>query len=294
MKTFFNIQLYCKEYFGRHCFIADKTILIHDDAYNAVDVLAREFGQFANCWINDPPYGTTANSWDVVIPFEEYWYMANLVTKVKAPMIVFGSQPFTSGLLLSAQAWHRYCLVWNKNKCGSPGLAKYRPMKVHEDIVVFSRKPHNYYPIMEAGKPYVRDQTENKRYEGNRLNNHKYGLRAKNIVNNGTRYPTSILNFKRNFSAQQQIHPTQKPTNLLEWLIESYTKPEDIVIDITSGSTSLGVAAWNLDQPCICIEKESKYFRTGRAWLHALNTGRKWDPAAFRKKLLGEQDARRT
>ena len=286
MVSFASIQRFCQDHYGRRCFIADRTILLHAEAYQAVTDLASRFGQFVDCWINDPPYGTTANSWDVVIPFEEYWFLANLVTKAKTPILVFGSQPFTSALLLSAQSWHRYCLVWDKNKCGSPGLAKHRPMKVHEDIVVFSRKPHRYYPIMLEGEPYVRDKTEGKSGVGKRLNNHKYGLKAKNIVNKGTRYPKSILRFPRNFSAQQQIHPTQKPTTLLEWMIESYTRPNEIVLDITSGSSSLGVAAWTLNQPCICIEKERKYFRTGKAWLHALNTGRKWDPAAFRKKFL--------
>lgn len=285
MKRFANIKQFCKETYGKRCFIAGQTILINADAYDAVYDLADEFGQLAGCWVNDPPYGTTLNEWDNVIPADDYWDMVEATTSAHSPLIVFGSQPFTSAVVMSAVEWHRCCLVWDKNKCGSPGLAKYRPMKVHEDIMVFSRKVHEYFPQMEKGEPYKRDQTENKRYANDRLNNHKYGLKAQNIVNHGTRYPTSILRFPRNFSAQQQLHPTQKPTNLLDWLLRSYTKETDVVIDITAGSCSLGIAAYNLDQPCICIEKDPTYFKTGRAWLHAIANNHTWDPAAYRKSI---------
>lgn len=282
MESFNKLSNFCRTEFKRDCFVQDKSILIRSACEDVVPVLAQRFGKFARCWINDPPYGTTLNEWDNVIHADDYWDMAESITSSDAPMIVFGSQPFTSAMVMSAVNWHRYCLVWSKNKCGSPGLAKYRPMKTHEDVMVFSRKTHPYYPQMEEGKPFYRI-LESKM----RQNNHKYGFKNRLETNNtGTRYPKSILEFPRNFSAQQQIHPTQKPTNLLRWLLLSYTQPKDVVIDITAGSFSVAATAWELDQPCICIERDRKFYKTGIAWLKGLKRGN-WDPNAYRKQRDG-------
>ena len=282
MKRFTQVAEFCHDVYGTKCFQAGRSILINGACQDAVRALSLEFGQIAGCWINDPPYGTTLNEWDDVIPESEYWGMAQCITTPHAPMIVFGSQPFTSAMVMSADLWHRYCLVWDKNKCGSPGLAKHRPMKTHEDVMVFSRKVHRYYPQMESGEPYSRAPASRKG-----PNNHKYGFDGHSgIVNCGTRYPKSILYFPRNFSSQQQIHPTQKPTTLLEWLLKSYTSGKDLTIDITAGSASLAVAAFALNRWCLCIEREAKYFKAGKAWLTALARGKTWDPAAYRKQHM--------
>jgi site-specific DNA-methyltransferase (adenine-specific) len=155
-------------------------------------------------------------------------------------------------------------------------------MKTHEDVMVFYRKVHRYYPQMEAGEPYSRAGAKR-----TGPNNHKYGFNGhEGVVNTGTRYPKSVLRFPRNFSAQQQVHPTQKPTTLLEWLLKSYTSKSDLTIDITAGSCSLAAAAFTLGRWCICIEREIKYFRVGKAWLTALARGKTWDPAAYRKQHM--------
>lgn len=282
MGQFDRLAEFCLDTYGRQGFQAGRSILVNGRCQDVVRSISTEFGQVANCWINDPPYGTTLNEWDEVIPEAEYWGMANAVTKAASPLIVFGSQPFTSAMVMSADLWHRYCLVWDKNKCGSPGLAKHRPMKTHEDVMVFSRKVHRYYPQMEAGDPYSRAPASRKG-----PNNHKYGFDGHSgIVNTGTRYPKSILHFPRNFSAQQQVHPTQKPVPLLEWLLKSYTSPRDLTIDITAGSFSLAAAAFSLNRWCLCIEQERRYFNLGKAWLTALLKGRVWDPAAYRRQHL--------
>ncbi len=282
MKRFAQLAEFCHDVYGRRCAQAGKSILLNGRCQDIVHDLAEEFGQFAGCWINDPPYGTTLNDWDKVIPEDEYWYMAERATVPTAPLIVFGSQPFTSAMVMSADAWHRYCLVWDKNKCGSPGLAKHRPMKTHEDLMVFSRKVHRYYPQMEKGDPYYRASVGR-----NGPNNHKYGFKGHGeIVNTGTRYPKSILYFPRNFSAQQQIHPTQKPTTLLEWLLKSYTSKGDLTLDITAGSASLAAAAFAVGRWCLCIERDPAYFKVGTAWLTALARGKIWDPAAYRKQYM--------
>lgn len=188
----------------------------------------------------DPPYGTTACANDEVIPFDGMWGLYERVLKPTGCVVLFGSQPFTSRLVVSNLDWFRYSLVWNKNKCGSPGLAKFRPMKVHEDILVFSPGRTIYNPQMEAGEPYSRKPPKQIR-----CNHHGYGFagtKSQGIINTGTRYPKSVLNISRDFSAQQQIHPHQKPVTLMRWLVRTYSNPGDVVLDNAFGSCSTGVA----------------------------------------------------
>ena len=178
-------------------------------------------------------------------------------------ILIFGSQPFSSQVIVSNQAWFRYELIWNKNKSGSPGLAKIRPLKVHENIMVFSREAGGTYnPIIEKGEPYKR-QTTNPEGYGTGVNTHGYGFaRVKSMgsENKGTRYPKSILHASRNFSAQQTVHPTQKPTNLLNWLIMTYSNLSETVLDFTMGSGSCGVSAVLTGRNFIGIEADKKYY----------------------------------
>lgn len=206
----------------------------------------------------DLPYGTTACKWDVVIPFDKLWEQYCRIVKDNGAIVLFGSQPFTSKLICSNLNDFKYCLVWNKNKCGSPSLAKRRPMKTHEDICVFCRDVELYNPQMEVGEPYYR-----KRSGKSRCNNLGFGFAnsTKDIVNNGTRYPKSILKFSRDFSAQQQVHPTQKPVALLEYLIKTYSNEGDTILDNTMGSGSTMVACVNTKRNGIGIELDDNYFK---------------------------------
>jgi site-specific DNA-methyltransferase (adenine-specific) len=212
----------------------------------------------------DPPYGTTTIDWDKELDYTKMWSLLERIVKPKANIIVFGSQPFTSLLIASKIDWFRYELIWNKNKCGSPGLAKYRPQKVHENIIIFSKETGGTYnPIMEEGDPYTRESKDKEKGYGSGKNTHGYGFGNKpyyGSVNNGTRYPKSILHASRNFSAQQTVHPTQKPTNLLNWLIMTYSNPDDLVLDFCMGSGSCGVSAKETGRGFIGIEQEKNYF----------------------------------
>ena len=208
----------------------------------------------------DPPYGTTAIDWDNELDFNKMWNELDRIVKPKSNIIIFGSQPFTSKMITSKLDWFRYELIWNKNKCGSPGLAKYRPQKVHENIMIFSKESGGIYnPIMEDGDPYSRFNPDG---YGSGVNRHGYGFGNKNtgLTNEGTRYPKSILHASRNFSAQQTTHPTQKPTNLLAWLIMTYSNPNDLVLDFTMGTGSSAVASKMTGRQFIGIEKESEFF----------------------------------
>ena len=218
----------------------------------------------------DPPYGTTTIDWDRQLNFEEMWQALNRIVKPNGNIIIFGSQPFSSLVICSNIGHFKYELVWNKNKCGSPGLAKIRPQKVHENIMVFQResKGATYNPIMETGDAYTR-KSKKKDAEGNLVgygsgkNTHGYGFGNKKLMqsnNKGTRYPKSILHASRNFSAQQTVHPTQKPTNLLNWLIMTYSNEGDTVMDFTMGSGSCGVSAKLTGRKFIGIELEKEYY----------------------------------
>lgn len=240
-----NIQLY-----NESCFDTFKKL---DD--NSIDMVCV-----------DPPYGTTTIDWDETLNFEMMWKELERVCKPKANIVIFGSQPFTSLVICSKIKWFRHELIWNKNKCGSPGLSKYRPQKVHENIMVFSKESGGTYnPIMEDGDPYHRESKDPNGY-GKGINSHGYGFKEKFMggTNTGTRYPKSILHASRNFSAQQTVHPTQKPTNVLNWLIMTYSNPGDTVLDFTMGAGACGVSAKLTGRNFIGVEKSEKYFNIAK------------------------------
>jgi site-specific DNA-methyltransferase (adenine-specific) len=216
----------------------------------------------------DPPYGTTSIKWDEVLDFDQMWSELARICKPKANIIIFGSQPFTSLVIASKVDWFRHELIWNKNKCGSPGLAKIRPQKVHENIMVFSQKSGGTYnPIMEEGDPYKRESKDKEKGYGTGTNTHGYGF-GNNVQtgfkNEGTRYPKSILHASRNFSAQQTVHPTQKPTNVLNWLIMTYSNPNDTVLDFCMGSGGCGVSAKMTGRNFVGIEMDEEYFEIAK------------------------------
>lgn len=238
------------------------TTLYNDNCFDAFKLIP---DQSVDMVCVDPPYGTTTINWDKTLDFTQMWIELERICKPKANIIVFGSQPFTSLVVASKIDWFRHELIWNKNKCGSPGLAKYRPQKVHENILVFSKDSGGTYnPIMEEGEAYKREAKDKTKGYGTGRNSHGYGFSNNKPFlggeNKGTRYPKSILHASRNFSAQQTVHPTQKPTNVLNWLIMTYSNPGDTVLDFTMGSGSCGVSARLTGRSFIGIEMQKEYF----------------------------------
>lgn len=243
--------------------------LYNDDCFNVLKTLP---DQSVDLVLTDPPYGTTAIQWDKVLDFNKMWSELDRVVKPKSNIILFASQPFTSLLVTSKLDWFRYELIWNKNKCGSPGLAKKRPQKVHENILLFSKESGGLYsPIMEEGEPYKRFNADG---YGSGKNTHGYGFgknKSTGSSNSGTRYPKSILHGSRNFSAQQTVHPTQKPTNVLNWLIMTYSNQNDVVLDFTMGSGSTGVSSKLTGRSFIGIEKDKDYFNIAKKRIDSIN-----------------------
>lgn len=211
----------------------------------------------------DPPYGTTLNTWDKVLPFDAVWGEYERLLTPTGCVVLFGSQPFSAALVMSKPQWFKHELIWDKNKCGSPGLAKIRPMKTHENVLIFAPGRTTYNPQMEAGEPYSRKTEKTGGYVG-RCNNHKYGMKPRSeFTNEGTRYPKSVIRISRDFSAQQQVHPTQKPVPLLEWLVKTYSNEGETVLDNCYGSCSVGIACANTNRKFIGIEKDPDMAKLG-------------------------------
>ncbi len=205
----------------------------------------------------DLPYGTTSISWDSIIDFKELWKIYSRIAKKNCTYILFGNSIFTSKLVNSNEKEYKYNLVWEKSKCGSPLLSKYRPMMKHEDIVIFTKgggKHKTYNPQMVKGEPYSRKKTPIK------LNNHGYGLTSVTTKNEGVRYPSSVLKFPQSWRRQDQIHPTQKPVASMEYLVKTYSNEGDLVLDNCMGSGTTGVACVHTGRRFIGMEKEEKYF----------------------------------
>lgn len=202
----------------------------------------------------DLPYGITKNKWDVVIPFDKLWIEYNRIIKTNGAIVLFGSQPFTSLMITSNLKYFRYSLVWEKNKFSDFLNAKRKPMKTNEDICIFYKKQPVYNPQYWYDKPYKRWNTQEAVNKQTNYGNHKENIAESK---DGKRLPTTVLKFNR---IERPLHPTQKPIDLLEWLIKTYTNENDIVLDNCMGSGSTLVACKNINRKSIGIEKEKKYF----------------------------------
>lgn len=206
----------------------------------------------------DLPYGSTKCSWDVVIPFEPLWEQYERLIKPNKAIILFGTGLFFQKLILSNEKMFKYDLVWKKSKSGSAFTAKYRPLAKHENIAVFGKGKVTYNPQLEAGKPYYRKRKANK---GDKPNNHKLGVVSESeTVNTGFRYPGTILDFPQKWRRQDQLHPTQKPVELFEYLISSYSNEGDIVLDNCMGSGTTAIACINTGRNYVGFENDPKIF----------------------------------
>jgi len=213
--------------------------------------------------LTDPPYGTTACKWDSVIPLDEMWLQLERLIKPNGAIILTASQPFTSRLISSNYNLFKYSLVWEKEAASNFLNFKYQFGKIHEDICIFGKMATsyskkgtmNYYPQMTSGTPYTSKQGR----AGDAIaRDEKTRNNSVTTVNNGERYPTSVLTFKRDKS---KVHPTQKPVALMEYLIKTYTNKGETVLDFTMGSGTTGVACINTNRSFIGIELDKDYFK---------------------------------
>jgi len=221
---------------------------------DCLDIMPQLDGLFGAI-IADLPYGTTACSWDTIIPFKPLWEQYKRLTT--GAVVLFGSQPFTSALVMSCPEWFKYEWAWNKvNVTGFLDVRR-RPMKKHENILIFSDGQATYNP-QKTGNA---SKSFGKRRSGiNRIDtlSGSFGSTARQ----GVGYPQSIIRFQRptNLSGERYgLHPTQKPVALLAYLIRTYTNPGEIVLDNTMGSGTTGIACIQEGRKFVGIEKEEKY-----------------------------------
>mgnify|MGYP000886518894 CR=1 FL=1 len=206
----------------------------------------------------DLPYGTTACKWDTIIPFEPLWAQYERIIKDNGAIVLFGSEPFSSALRMSNIKHYRYDWKWDKVKPSTGLHAKIMPLKDYEDIMVFYKKKAIYNPQMKEA---------NIRIDKPRIANNGEAFGGKEILrqhkNNGLSYPRAILRFS-NANQNNRLHPTQKPVDLCEYLIKTYTNEGEIVLDNCIGSGTTAIAALNTGRFFIGIEKEEKYVEIAR------------------------------
>lgn len=208
--------------------------------------------------ITDPPYAVTNFSWDQIIPFDEMWDKLLKLIKDNGAIVLFGNEPFSSSLRKSNEKLYRYDWKWVKTQVTGFQNAKYQPLRCYEDIMVFSKvgavssckQSMCYYPqglinvnlkVMRSTIDYLKEKKNNNREEH---------------IQEYSDYPRNVIQFARE---SKLYHPTQKPCNLMEYLISTYTKENELVLDFTSGSGSTLLGCEILNRRWIGIELTDKY-----------------------------------
>lgn len=206
--------------------------------------------------LTDPPYGTTACKWDSIIPLEPMWEQLKRIIKPSGAIVLFGSQPFTSILVNSNLKMFKYEVIWEKTSASNPQHSNFQPLKVHESILIFtsggtaagSKNPCQFNKQMEDGAPYRRGFVTS----GGGVTSK--GFKGAFVESrDGKRNPRSVIKIS-NPKGKNNLHPTQKPVALMEYLIKTYTNEGDLVLDFTMGSGATIKAANNLNRNSIGIE----------------------------------------
>ena len=220
----------------------------------------------------DLPYGTTACKWDEIIPFEPLWEQYNRIIKDNGVVILFGSQPFTSQLILSNIKMFREELIWLKNKSGSGLQAKQKHIKVHEEILVFSKKGKYTYNPQKWLVDKKEFLTQRKTFNEIEVGNNIYSkMMKKQRADDGSRNPISIVSCRVPFTPAKgkkyenkdvdlREHPTQKPVALFEYLIKTYSNEGETVLDNCMGSGTTAIACMNMNRNFIGFELDPDYY----------------------------------
>lgn len=238
-----------------------------DKIYNedCMEGMQRITDESIDAIICDLPYGTSASSWDKTLPMEPLWKEYCRLIKPNGAIVLFSQQPFTTLLIASNMDMWKYNWIWKKDNATNFLNSHFQPMKITEDICVFSKAPSSYtkngepmayYPQMEKGASYT-CKTGKRSDDVAVTRGNVHAVEGYVTVNEGTRMPTNILSFKRD---KQKIHPTQKPVELLRYLIRTYTRENELVLDNCMGSGSLAIAALCEHRHYIGFEKDVDYF----------------------------------
>jgi len=217
----------------------------------------------------DLPYGTTQNHWDSVIPLDKIWSHYERVIKDKGVIALTGQGLFTANLMLSNSKLFKYKITWVKSKPTNFLNAKKQPLRKHEDICIFYKSQPIYYPQMTYGEPY------NKGFRKDQLTGSYGDFKTVEVKSNGKRYPTDVVYFKTAESEGDVYHPTQKPVELGRYLIRTFTKEGDIILDNTCGSGSFLVSAVLEGRKFIGIEKNKEVYLFKKHWVDYIEVSKK-------------------
>ncbi len=224
----------------------------------------------------DLPYGTTQLKWDVRLPFDKLWEQWLRVCKTNAAIVLFSSQPFTTDLINSNRKMFKYEIVWKKTQATGFFNAKKAPLRIHENIIVFYDRLPTYNPIKQQKKGHVivgrkKRNSDYKKITGGFMG--KVGLGKADTweyTEDGTRYPTDVIEYSNWNGAlfgnldRSVKHPTQKPVDLCEYLIKTYTNEGDTVLDNCMGSGTTAVACINTGRNFIGFEIDEGYWKTSQ------------------------------
>jgi len=208
----------------------------------------------------DLPYGTTQNKWDSIIPLEKLWKQYNRIVKPNGAIVLTSQGVFTAKLILSNEKYFKYKIVWVKSKATNFLNAKKQPLRKHEDVCVFYKKQPNYNPQMSKGEAY------DKGFGKDQLTGSYGDFKSNHVKSNGKRYPTDVIAYEEQSiddyvyikTAESEgtvYHPTQKPIELGRYLIKTFTKPGDVILDNACGSGSFLISALLENRNFIGIEK---------------------------------------
>lgn len=238
----------------------ERGVIFNDNFFNVLPLIE---ANSIDLIISDLPYGMTQNKWDENIDLDKLFKEFIRITKPNSTIVLFGSNPFSAKLIMAGQKFFKYSMVWEKNKSSGHLNAKKMPLKAHEDIHIFSKGKTIYNPQKSIGhKPM------NFAINKNRSSN--YGVVKPTTNNAGTteRYPNSILKFPVvNNDSKERFHPTQKPIELLRYLIKTFSNENDKIIDVSMGSGSSIISGICEKRYSIGIELDDEYFKQAKKWI---------------------------
>jgi DNA modification methylase len=242
-----------------------KIKLMHGDC---LELMKKIPDNSVNLCLCDPPYGTTTSKacpWDVPLDLDKMWEQYKRIGVDNCAYIFTASQPYTTDLINSNRKWFSYEIIWEKERPTNIFTMKNQIAKVHENIVVFGNKQLTYNPQMEESKQPNNNKATNKSQMGdmNQVLTAKTAptTRIGKDYNPALRYPRSVQRISRGTKGNKKLHPTQKPVELMEFLIKTYSNEGDLVLDICAGSGTIGVACHNTNRNCIMMEKDATFYK---------------------------------
>lgn len=208
----------------------------------------------------DLPYATTKNKWDILIPFDLLWNQYERIIKDNGAIILFGQGIFSAKLILSKKELYKYTIIWEKTTPTGHLNSHRMPLRSHEDILVFYKKPPVYNPQKTYGHTRKVSSSHHKRNSKKTTNYGDHGLTS---YDSTERFPKSVWKFATD-KQKSKLSPTQKPVKLIEELIKTYSNIGDIILDSTSGSSTTAIACINTDRKYICMELDEHFFEISK------------------------------